>query len=371
MTTQTQDTNEQQRARAGAPAVANLGAAAVKRQTRARQTDAGQAGSILGDSPAVCRGVVENAFGKRHWAAPWALELCAADSRFAIHLAEQPRGYAHYLCLIRMALLEQGASDSAPDDARMLRAGNKRKLLKELFPTCPAAMVNLLPKLPHKPLQAHEYCSLIQALADNKIRKHFLHIKRIKKFDILLANDALNFPPQFRAAAMRSIKDEDDYEIFWHIMHTANRIGLNVAEREVVQAADKLGACRLDDWLMEKVAGMPFPPPPWEGDDSIRPIRSLAELKSAGEKFNNCLSGGRTQAKYASSVATGDAYFYVCERMPALIEVERENFWGWRIDDMNGVKNKSLTSRQRHELTQRFMKAGIAPERRRRLRRRF
>jgi len=266
--------------------------------------------------------------------------------------------------------LERGGDANARDEARMLRAGNKRKLLKELFPACPAAMVNLLPKLPHKPLLQDEYRWLIRALADARIRKRLMHIKRIKKFDILLANDALNFPAQFRAAAMRCIKDEDDYEVFWRTMHAADRLGLNLAEREVVQAADKLGACQLDDWLVEKVAGMPFPPP-WEGDDHIRPLRSLDELKSAGEKFNNCLASGRNQKQYASRVADGSAYFYVCERMPALIEVERENFWGWRIDEMEGVKNKSLTSVQRHELSQRFMKAGIAPEKGRRFRRRF
>jgi len=344
------------------------GAAAGK--TITGKTAAGRARPILGDSPAVCRGVVENAFGKRHWATGWALELCAADSRFAIHLAEQPRGYAHFLCLIRMALAERGGDANAREEARMLRAGNKRKLLKEVFPACPLGILNLLPKLPRKPLLQDEYRELIRALADARIRKHLMHIKRIKKFDILLANDALNFPAQFRAAAMRSIKDEDEYENFFRVMHAANRLDLNIAEREIIRAVDRLEARDWEDWLMEKVAGMPFPPPPWEGDDNIRPIRSLAELKSAGEKFNNCLRGGRAQAEYASSVATGDAYFYVCDHAPALIEVKRENFWGWRIDDMNGVKNKTLTSRQRHELTQRFMKADIAPERGHRLRRR-
>jgi len=369
MTTQTQEMSEKRER--GAPAAANLGAAAVQRQPRARQTDAGQAGSILGDSPAVCRGVVENAFGKRHWATGWALALCAADSRFAVHLAEQPRGYAHYLCLIRMALLERGGDANARDEARMLRAGNKRKLLKELFPTCPAAMVNLLPKLPHKPLQAHEYRSLIQALADNKIRKHFLHIKRIKKFDILLADDALNFPPHYRTAAMCCIKDEGDIETFCRTMHAAKTLDMNIAEREIVQAAKQVGTHSLDDWLMDKIAGRPFPPPPWDGDDHIRPIRSLDELKSTGEKFNNCLTGGRNQKQYASRVAAGFIYFYVCDHMPALVKVECEILWGWHIDEMVGVKNKPLTSRQEHELVRQFLKAGIATDTTRRYRRRW
>lgn len=356
MTSKEQNTIEQRRGRGGAPVSGKRGAGAT-------QAAAGRVRPILGESQAVCRGVVENAFGKRHWAAPWALALCEADPQFLTHLAEQVRGYAHFLCLIRMALLAQGAGDNAQTQVRMLRAHSKKALLKKLFPSCPAGIVNLLHKLPNKPLQEHEYRSLIDALADDKIRKHLLHIKRIRKFDILLANDAANFPAQFRTAAMRCIKNEDDFETFWRTMHTADKLGLNIAEREIVQAADQAGARKLDDWLMDKIAERPFPPPPWEGDDEVRPIRSLAELKSAGEKFNNCLTGARRQKQYASRIAAGFVCFYVCDRMPALVEVEREIFWGWSIDEMKGVKNKALTSRQRHELTQRFLKVGISPER--------
>lgn len=370
MTTKTHDTKEfdtteQPRARRGGLVSGKRGA-----RTGAAQAAAGKARPILGDSPAVRRGVVEHAFGKRHWAAPWALALCEADPQFLTHLAEQPRGYAHFLCLIRMALPAQGADDSARAQARMLRAHSKKALLKTWFSSCPAGIINLLPKLPNKPLREHEYRWLIDALADSKIRKHLMHTKRIKRFDILLANDALNFPAQFRAAAMRCVQGEDDYETFLRTMHAANRLGMNITGREIVQAAEQAGAQKLDDWLMDKVAGRPFPPPPWEGDDKVRPIRSLAELKDAGEKFDNCLAGGRNQRQYASRVVAGLVYFYVCDHMPALIEVECEIFWGWRIDEMNGVKNRDLTSRQQNELTQRFMKAGISPEIMRRHRRR-
>jgi len=363
-----QDATPQRRGRCAGMVAGKRGAAAGK--TITGKTAAGRARPIFGESEAVCRGVVEHAFGKRHWAAKWALDLCKADPRFLTHLAEQPRGYAHYLCLIRMALLARGGDGSARAEARMLQAGNKRKLLKELFPSCPTGIVNLLPKLPSKPLLQHEYRSLLHALADKRIRKHLMHIKRIKKFDLLLASDALHFPAQFRAAAMRGIKDEDDYEAFLRVMHAANKLDLNIAEREIVQAADQLEARDLDDWLMGKVAERPFPTPPWAGDDEVRPVRSRAELKDAGEKFDNCLSGSRRQIRYAFSVAAGFIYFYVCERMPALVKVEHEIFWGWRIDEMEGAKNESLTSRQEHELTRRFLKAGIAPEQGHRLRHR-
>ncbi|MDD9810486.1 MAG: hypothetical protein OXU71_02040 [Gammaproteobacteria bacterium] len=361
MTTKQQDAAAQQRGQGGATVAGRHGALAGK-----RQVGANHARPILGGSRAVCRVMVENLFGKRHWAAGWALDLCSADPQFLTHLAEQPRGYAHFLCLIRMALLEQGADDrNMQDDALLLRANSKKALLKTWLPSSPAGIVNLLPKLPNKPLQQDEYRWLIHALADKRIRKHLLHIKRIKKFDIFLANDVVNLPAQFRVAAMRFIKDKDDYEVLCRIMHAAKKLGLNVTEREIIQAADQQAGVNdgLYGWLINKISGLPFPPPPWEGDDKIRPVRSPDELKNAAEKFNNCLTHGDTQRRYASRVVAGFIYFYVCDHMPALIKVEREIFWGWRIDEMKGIKSRCLTLHQNHELSQRFLKAGISPER--------
>jgi len=365
MTTKEQDATEQQRGRCDATVSGERGAFVGK-----RQVGASQARPILGGSRAVCRVMVENLFGKRHWAAGWALDLCSAAPQFLTHLVEQPRGYVHFLCLIRLALLDRGVNDiSMPDEALLLRTNSKKALLKTWLPSSPAGIVNLLPKLPNKPLQQDEYRWLIHALADKRIRKHLLHIKRIKKFDIFLANDVVNLPAQFRAAAMRCIEDKGDYEVLCPIGHSAKKRGLKSPEWEILQAADQQ-ASELEDglvgWRINKMSGQPFPPPPWEGDDKIRPIRSLDELKNAAEKFNNCLTRGEYQRRYASRVVAGFIYFYVCDHMPALIEVEREIFWGWRIDEMQGIKNRFLTLHQKHELSQRFLKAGISPEKMRR-----
>jgi len=64
------------------------GAAAGK--TITGKTAAGRARPILGDSAGGVPRRGRDAFGKRRLATGWALELCAADSRFAIHLAERP-----------------------------------------------------------------------------------------------------------------------------------------------------------------------------------------------------------------------------------------------------------------------------------------
>jgi len=339
MTTKEQDTTEQQRGQGSA--------------------------TVAGDSQAVCRVMVENLFGKRHWAAGWALDLCSADPQFLVHLAEQPRGYAHFLCLIRMALLARGVNNiSLQDEARMLRAGNKRKLLKELFPSCPPGIVNLLPKLPKKPLPKDAYQKLIGALEDESVRKNLFHMERIKKSNIFMLNETANFPEQFRSVAMRCVKNVDDYDAFCRTILAAQKFDLKITEQDLIKAFsrphemyDEYTDVEYDmhAWLVKKISKLPFPAPPWEGDDRIRPVRSLGELKQVAREFKNCLTCGRTRRNYAACTVAGNCYLYVCEHIPAIVEVRRNVFCGWIVREI-----EKATVEQKLEIKRKFFRAGIS-----------
>jgi len=363
MTTKEQDATEQQRGRGDS-------------------TVAGQARPILGDSQTVCRVMVENLFGKRHWAAGWALDLCSADPQFLTHLAEQPRGYAHFLCLIRMALLARGSnSGSAQDEARMLRAGSKEALLDELLPSSPVEIISLLPKFPKKPLHEEIYRELLRVLEDKMLRKHLLHKKRISEstvYSILLIE---RFPAQYRSAAIHLINGhnfQSDYLVFLAITKMVEKFNLKVTERELVRAAKKTKYAReLRIWIYRKISKLPFPPPPWEGSDKIRPVRSRDELKEMAAKIENGYShhrtlDHRTLDNHASHIVAGDEYVYVCEHIPAMIQIRRDRDvytkWavcGWSIGEISGKKYKPVSLYDRYELARAFIKfqhADILPE---------
>jgi len=348
MTTQTQDTNAQRRAPSDAPVFGKHSAPAGANQT----------GSFLDVSRMAHWDMVNDSFGEQHWAGWWVVDLCDADPLFLTHLAEQPRGYAHYLCLIRMALLERGGDANARDDARMLRAGNKRKLLKELFPTCPAALVNLLHKLPKKPMPIEAYQKLICAMEDEKIRKSLFHAERIKEAGIFMLDEMAALPERFRSVAMCCIKNADDFDDlnwdFHWVMVAIEKLGLKITEQELGKVFSRKGGTTA--WLEKKISKLPFPDPPWEGDDEIRPIRSLNKLKIAAKMLENCMTSSHLRRHYASRVVTRHSYFYVCDHIPAMVEVRHDDFWGWSVHEIAGA-----TPDQKSEIEMKFFRACISP----------
>jgi len=387
MTTQTQDTNAQQRAPDDAPVAGGPDAAADNTQTGAMRAAAEQSMPTLGGLQAVCRAVVKRLFGKRHWAAPWALELCAADAQFLPHLAEQPRGYAHFLCLIRMALLERGAGGEAQEVARSLRADGKRMLLKKFMPYCRSDIIDLLPKLPKKPFHADGYRALIDALEDSSVRWHLSRNERVSLEAICFFSSIENIPTEFRAAAIRlfNIEEGDEYDDFslayfefLQIIRVIEKFNLKVTAAEFHGAVDKavngssaLGVRELENWVMEKISALPFPPPPWEGNDKIRPIRSLDEWESVAAKFD--LAGTRgmyTVKDYPSRIVAGYEYHYVCDHIPAMVMLRHGAYheWcvaGWAIRVIHGKKNRRIGLLQEYEIRQmfhQFLDAGIHPE---------
>jgi len=314
---------------------------------------------------------VENLFGKRHWAAGWALGLCEADPQFLTHLAEQPRGYAHFLCLIRLALLERGGDDGdAQEMARLLCADNKRALLEELFPSCPADIIDLLPKLPKKPFREEGYRVLMRALEDELMRSHFSRSKRVTESTICFFSSIENVPARFRPAAKRffgvdySVEPEfpcRQYFIFLQIIRAIEVFGLKVTEHEFNAAAkNPRGVYALDDRIKEKISKLPFPAPPWEGNNQIRPIRSSDEWEKVAEKFNFLLRvPGLHDECWASRIVAGYCHLYVCDHIPAMIIIRRGTYedWcltGWAVIDIRGPKRKRIRSIQEYELRQVF-----------------
>jgi len=313
--------------------------------------------------------------------------LCDADPQFLTHLAEQPHGYAHFLCLIRLALLERGGNgEDAQEIARLLRAGNERALLEEFFPSCPADIIDLLHKLPKKPFHEGGYRMLISALEDESMRSHWSQSKRVSESTICFFSSIANIPARFRPAAMRlfNIDHPDEFEnysadyfMFLQVIRTIEKFNLKVTDQEFNEAVNKAGnvfprgVSNLRGWVREKVSKLPFPPPPWKGNDKIRPIRSPDEWEKAAAKYNFALKWPSfPDGIYASRIVTGHDYLYICDHIPAMIVIRRgaDEEWcltGWGILDIRGKKNRRIGLLQEHELRQvfhQFLDANIYPD---------
>jgi len=303
--------------------------------------------------------LVEALFGKRCEAAEWALELCAADPAFLFHLSDQfadgSRGYVHYLCVLHLARPSQFADGKdAPECARLIRTTTKKKLLKAWLPSCPAALLTVLPKLPNEPLACEaEYRRLIRALANKKGRKYLTHLERVRPFDVQLLDRVEILPAKFGLAAAHC-DDVEDYEQLCVFVECAKRLGPKIAAREfdaIVKEAESLKC--LWRYLARQVAEMPFPPPPWEGDGNARPLSSRRKMEKAAKRFNNCAM------HYTFEVVAGRSYLYVCERPQAMVEIVRDAFFGWMVGRIEGPNSKSVSDSDAFDIKRAFYGAGI------------
>lgn len=312
--------------------------------------------------------VVEGLFGKRHWAVKWVLELCQADHQFALHLAEQSRGYAHYVCVVRLELLKRDVDDEesaeyadAFDQAERIRCTRKKKMLQNFMPPrLASALINLLPKLPDKPLAQKDYRQLLADLWSDSKRKRFRHAKRVKKCDIHLAGMSERLPDKFRSGdIMRCINSIKDYDEFCMLVRAAQILGLKMSEQAVSEinriARKEKDMDSVSIWFDAQFAKLPFPPPPWDGNPYIRPVRSHAELNALGQEFQNCLTSG----SHGREVVLRRSYFYACQRTPAVIQLESDVLFGWTLNEIQGFRNRKIPDVQHNKISQAFMDQNI------------
>lgn len=282
---------------------------------------------------------IDKLFGKRHWVRKWVIGLCKSDPQFLLHLIQQPPHYVHFLCLVRLALLKKyDGGDGELEYAELIRTKSKKKILQIFYPECTNALVKTLVKLDNKPLDQEYYFLLIQLVSDDEERKYLDRTKHIHQFALRIY---AILPKGFRFFEIaKCVRDLGDYVKIMQYIHFSNKSNIMITRKEVIDAIDKVendkSKSSLEKFLSiieKKIYRIPFPKPPWEGNDRMYPIRSLTELYEARRKFCGYgyefpLPRGREPADFYDDIGIyfGTEYYYVCTQTPALIFLSRGSY---------------------------------------------
>ena len=182
--------------------------------------------------------MVTSLFGKRHWAYQWVTSLCESDPKFLLHLIQQPPCYVHFLCLVRIALLENpvGGNDEV-EYAKMIRTESKEKIMAKFHPSYSDDLIKLLPKFGSKPFSQVAYRQITRLLSDDNVRKILANTRRVRGFSLCAF---VELPEEFQiVAAVNCIRDEDDKEKFMLFMVTMKHLGINMTKDELNHATKK------------------------------------------------------------------------------------------------------------------------------------
>ena len=189
--------------------------------------------------------------------------------------------------------------------------------------------LNFLKRLPGRVLTRRQYDDLVTALLDPRHR-HLLHqCPKISPNELAII---VHFDEPILAAASMPVVSKLGAELFEYIIAVVRRhrpdlddIGLVTALRELGRADD------LSAWLRKVLRHADLPPPPWDGTETITPLRTVAEIHTTGVELRNCLFG---DDQSLSAVLGQCCYYRVNGRHgPAVVSVAFDPLLGgWRLE---------------------------------------
>jgi hypothetical protein len=216
--------------------------------------------------------------------------------------------------------------------------------------------LNLLKRLPGRVLTRRQYDDLVEALLDPR-QRHLLHqCPKISPEEIAII---AHFDEPTLAAASLPAVSKLGAELFDYVIAVVRRhrpdlddIGLITALRELSRAD---GLCA---WLRKVLRHADLPPPPWDGTETIAPLRTVAEIHTTGAELRNCLLG---DDQSLSAVLGQCCYYRVSGRYgPAVVSVAFDALLGaWRIDSYRGPANSHLKPSAERHVLEAFAAVGI------------
>jgi len=282
--------------------------------------------------------LIETIYGKRHWCRLWVRELCLADMKLLQHIYEQTNSYVHYLCLVYLGI--ENTEDpfrNIKSHARLIRTTSRRDLLKLFYYPYPAGITGILDKLGGRPYSRLSYKRLIELLYDEYTKKILLHTPRIKPAYL---NTLEKLPTELRGCHfVKYLRTHKDSDIANYLVATARNINPHLETPKRLQYSLK-NVQDLDDlhtWHERNTDKAEFPPPPWEGNDHLRPVRNKHDLKILGLKYQNCIYN------YAKKILLDIYHVYEYRDEPALATLVRDPYLGWMVDRIEGTRNQSIS----------------------------
>jgi hypothetical protein len=276
--------------------------------------------------------LINKLYGKNHWCANYLNSLCLADHEFLRHLSEQTPAYLHYVCLVHLAWRKNDtAIHPIYKQAQLLRTTNQKTLLSLLYSPYPLGLLNVLPKLGANTFTKNDYLRLIKLLRDPEKSPYILHVKSIKPYQLQWLED---FPSELHWRVLYSVKKTQNYAALKYLVKVIQKLDKSRYADALISLKRIKTLSQLENWFRRHTQSLPFPQPPWNGNDWIVPIRTVKALREAALKYRNCLYD------YPRQVLLGEYYFYEVKNGPAIVAIVRDPIIGWRISEINGIDNQ-------------------------------
>ena len=216
--------------------------------------------------------------------------------------------------------------------------------------------LSFLKRLPGRVLPRHQYDHLVAALLDPHLRDLLHRCSKISPREIELIG---HIDQSVLAAVSLQTASKIGAELFDYVMTAVHRHRPDLDDIGLVTMLRELGrADRLSVWLRRMLRYADLVPPPWDGTETIAPLRTVAEIHTIGVELRNCLLG---DDRVLSAVLGQCCYYRVSGRHgPAVVSVTFDALLGaWRIESYRGPANALLKPAAERHILEAFAAAGI------------
>ncbi|MGD2132853.1 MAG: hypothetical protein PVI23_08675 [Maricaulaceae bacterium] len=275
--------------------------------------------------------------------------LQARAGRYAGRVARLwPAPYENYMALPsarrHLAHLYMSRIDRAPGLSprafvREIEALPVRHFLARWAPGAPLGLERALGKLGEDAWAPSDYARLLALLkAGGGAAKTLRHAQEIS-FDVVARLE--NLPERLRGPrTARWVSTGWEGQLVREAVKLSERLGgperADVLVRRLERAKSRR---RFFEMLVDDLRPVELAAPVAE-TVTLRPLRTVAEVKDAGRRFRNCLSDCVHRAIFGAS-----AFVEWRGEEPAVMELEREGVAGWRLVTLLGVQNANVSAR--------------------------
>jgi hypothetical protein len=235
---------------------------------------------------------------------------------------------------------------------RRLTFARGKHLLAEAYGSAPNGAMRALGRLGATARDPRVYQALVGVLAAGGGGAKFLRHSRELRDDVVLGLAKLppGLPERFVLDMVRGRRVAAD--VFGLFAWTVRRLG-ELAGAETAEAI--LAAPNPVFAMWRAIEDLPFPAPPWPGDDRLRPIVSNAELRVVAKEFQNCLTDPRQQHLAVMAVLNGSRFYYEWQGDGgALLQCGRIGPVGWYVEEGKGRKNRDVPLATREDILRRL-----------------
>jgi hypothetical protein len=286
------------------------------------------------------------------WAAKPLQRLCAIEPELADFALDAPPHTRHFIALALSGQRQAGLSDRALAEA--LPSTPRRELLRRIW-GADLGSTRVLMRLADEPYEEATYRALAPVLASPQRRAAFSDLRRPTDRGILrLAEASKDVLCRFRGRLIGEFGTAGLLFLVDGLTRLRPDLGRACIERSL-NALERPD--RLDHLIMRLTRGLRLPPPPWGGTVTIKPLRTVAELRATGLRLENCLNG----LIIWTEALSGQRVFYLAEeRELCVVALARHSvFDTWFLHSLAKRRNGVPAIDVKRRIVEAFANAGF------------